>query len=115
MHIMQTMFTNEDTLIAITALGARLRAARIDKGDSQALFARRLGVSVPTLRDMEKGAPTVSVGAWAAALWMLSRLSDLDPVLEKQESLFERAARARKPRQRAAKGKQVLRTIRGAG
>ena len=101
------MFSNEDTLHAVTTLGARLRAARIEKGDSQVLFAKRLGVSVPTLRDMEKGSLTVSVGAWAAALWMLSRLSDLDPVLEKQESLFERAARAQKPRQRAARGKRT--------
>lgn len=98
------MFSNEDTLHAIADLGARLRAARIEKGDSQALFAGRLGVSIPTLRDMEKGSLTVSVGAWAAALWMLSRLSDLDQVLVKQVSLFERGARAQKPRQRAAKG-----------
>lgn len=109
------MFSNEDTLHTIAALGARLRTARIDKGDSQALFAQRLGVSVPTLRDMEKGSLTVSVGTWAAALWMLSRLSDLDPVLQKQESLFERAARAQKPRQRASKGKPTLRSIRGTG
>ncbi len=106
------MFTNEETARAIAMLGARLRAARIDKGDSQALFAKRLGVSIPTLRDMEKGSLTVSVGAWAAAFWMLSRLADLDPVLEKQESLFERAARAQKPRQRVAKGKQKSRATR---
>lgn len=103
---MQAMFSNDDTLYALVTIGVRLRAARIEKGDSQALFAKRLGVSVPTLRDMEKGSLTVSVGAWAAALWMLSRLSDLDSVLEKQESLFERAAREQKPRQRAAKGKR---------
>ncbi|MDP1610491.1 MAG: helix-turn-helix transcriptional regulator [Sulfuritalea sp.] len=109
------MFSNEDTLHAIATLGARLRTARIDKGDSQALFAKRLGVSVPTLRDMETGSLTVSVGAWAAALWMLSRLSDLDPVLQKQESLFERAARAPKPRQRASKGKSTLPAGRGTG
>ena len=109
------MFSNEDTLHTIASLGARLRTARIDKGDSQALFAKRLGVSVPTLRDMEKGSLTVSVGAWAAALWMLSRLSDLDPVLQKQESLFERAARAQKQRQRASKGKQTLRATKVTG
>lgn len=109
------MFSNEDTLHTIAALGARLRTARIDKGDSQALFAKRLGVSVPTLRDMEKGSLTVSIGAWVAALWMLSRLFDLDSVLQKQESLFERAARAQKPRQRASKAKPALRVVRGTG
>ena len=109
------MFSNEDTLHTIAALGARLRTARIDKGDSQALFAKRLGVSVPTLRDMEKGSLTVSIGAWVAALWMLSRLFDLDSVLQKQESLFERAARAQKPRQRASKAKPALRVVRGPG
>jgi len=100
------MFANEETVRALAALGARLRAARIAKGDSQALFATRLGVSVPTLHDMEKGLPRAAIGTWAAALWMLSRLSDLDRVLEASESLFERGARQRKPRQRASRAKR---------
>ncbi|MDP2794041.1 MAG: helix-turn-helix transcriptional regulator [Sulfurisoma sp.] len=97
------MFSNDETARTLASLGARLRMARLDRGDSQAMFATRIGVSIPTLRDMEKGVPTVAVGAWMAALWMLSRMSDADRVLEKQESLFARAARSPKPRQRASR------------
>lgn len=99
------MFSNDDTTHALAALGTRLRSARIDKGDSQALFAQRIGVSVPTLRDMETGSATVSVGNWMAALWMLSRLADAERVLEQQESLFARAAKAAQPRRRASRSR----------
>jgi transcriptional regulator with XRE-family HTH domain len=95
------MFFNIDISDALLALGARLRQARIVKGDSQAVFARRIGVSIPTLRDLEQGNPRVSVGAWGAALWALSRLPDLDAVLQPQESLFEQLARQPAARQRA--------------
>ena len=101
--MMQPMFSNKDTTNALVALGERLRTTRIARGDSQALFAHRLGVAIPTLRAMEQGLPTVAVGAWVAALWMLSRIEDIERVLEKQESLFERAASPRKPRIRVAR------------
>lgn len=66
------------------------------------LFAERIGVSVPTLRAMERGAPTVQVGAWVAALWALDRLGDLAGVLAKREDLLDRArASAKRPRRRA--------------
>jgi transcriptional regulator with XRE-family HTH domain len=95
------MFSNSEISDALYTLGGRLRQARIAKGDSQAVFARRIGVSVPTLRDLEQGSPRVSVGAWGAALWALSRLPDLDTLLQPQESLFEQFARQPVVRQRA--------------
>lgn len=95
------MFSNTEILDSLLALGNRLRQARITKGDSQSVFARRIGVSVPTLRDLEQGNPRVSVGVWGAALWTLSRLPDLDTVLQPQESLFEQFARQPAARQRA--------------
>jgi transcriptional regulator with XRE-family HTH domain len=98
---MQTMFSNDNIDQSLHLLGQRLRTARLAKGDSQAAFSARLGVSIPTLRDMEQGSPTVSVGAWAAALWLLSRLRDLDSLLEQRESLFAQLERPRRVRQRA--------------
>jgi transcriptional regulator with XRE-family HTH domain len=95
------MFSNTEISTALLSLGGRLRQARIAKGDGQAVFARRIGVSVPTLRDLEQGNPRVSVGTWGAALWALSRLPDLDTVLQPQESLFEQFARQPVARQRA--------------
>lgn len=98
---MEIMFISSDIDQSLGLLGQRLRSARLTKGDTQAAFAARLGVSVPTLRDMEQGSPTVSVGAWAAALWVLSRLRDLDHLLEQQESLFAQLERPGRVRQRA--------------
>lgn len=95
------MFSNSETANALSSLGERLRATRLAKGDSQSVFAGRLGVSIPTLREMEQGAPSVGIGAWVAALWVLSRLRELDALLMPQESLFAQLERPRQLRQRA--------------
>ena len=98
---MQTMVSVSESSAALAALGQRLRAARVARNQAMALFAARIGVSVPTLRDMERGAPTVQVGTWANALWALDRLDDLAPVLAERVSLLERArAAAQAPRKR---------------
>lgn len=89
-------------------LGKRLREARLEKNESQERFSARLGISVPTLRKMEKGDPTCSVGLWAEALFILDRPTDLDALLEKTQSLFDRRDdSSRQKRQRASKRKGV--------
>jgi transcriptional regulator with XRE-family HTH domain len=89
---------------ALAQLGARLRAARLARDESMAVFAQRLGVSVPTLRAMERGADTVAIGYWANALWALDRISELDAVLVPAESLLDIARRAgQRSRQRASR------------
>ena len=87
------VYISESTT-SLTGLGSRLRAARIARNESMAVFAARIGASVPTLRAMERGAPTVQIGTWANALWALDRLEDLAPVLAARESLLD-VARAR--------------------
>ena len=69
-------------------LGSRLRAERLRRNDTQTIFAARLGISVPTLRKMESGDPTVLVGYWWAALNVLDRVGDLDAILAAPEDLF---------------------------
>lgn len=88
------------------SLGTRLKDARLERDESQQRFAARLSVSVPTLRKMEKGDPTVAVGTWAQALWLLDRLEDLDKVLA-ATSLFAEWDKSRAPqkRRRASKRK----------
>jgi hypothetical protein len=71
------------------------------------IFAQRLGVSVGTVRAMERGAPTVQVGAWLNALWILNGLETLTHVLEPRESLLERIrAQEKGQRRRASKRRQ---------
>ena len=72
----------------LQALGARLRAERLKRNDTQAMFAARIGVSVPTVRKMECGDPSVIVGYWVVALDLLDRTEDLDAVLAPPEDLF---------------------------
>jgi transcriptional regulator with XRE-family HTH domain len=88
----------------LSELGKRLRAARIERNDTMDVFAQRLAVSVGTVRAMERGAPTVQVGAWLNALWILNQLETVTRVLEPQESLLDRIrAQEKRRRQRASR------------
>ena len=88
----------------LSELGKRLRAARIERNDTMEVFAQRLGVSVGTVRAMERGAPTVQIGAWLNALWILNQLDTVTRVLEPQESLLDRIrAQEKRRRQRASR------------
>ncbi|WP_024333198.1 helix-turn-helix transcriptional regulator [Desulfotignum balticum] len=73
---------------ALKNLGQRLKTARLARNDSQKEFAWRIGVSIPTLQNMEQGKPTVAIGTWIKALNMLDRLDDLNRLLAPEESLF---------------------------
>jgi len=61
-------------------LGEGLKIARQRRRQSQMDFAERLMVSRATLQRMEGGDPTVALGAWVTAAWLLGRLSDLQGV-----------------------------------
>ena len=83
-------------------LGSRLRAERLRRNETQALFAARIGVSVPTLRKMESGDPTVMVGYWSTALEVLDRAGDLDAILAEPEDLFAKYEQMKAPSRRRA-------------
>ena len=93
--------------IALKELGQRLRDARLARNDPMAIFAERLGVSERTVRAMEQGRPTVQVGTWVQALWVLDALESLDRILESQESLLDRARRMHEPRRQRASRRQL--------
>lgn len=81
-------------------LGQRLRALRVQRNETQAVFSARIGVAVPTLRDMEQGKPTVQIGAWVNAIWALGRLTDLDPLLAVRTNIFDRIAEQQQPQRK---------------
>ena len=58
-------------LAALQTLGGHLVLARLRRRESQRQWAARLGVSVPTLIRMERGDPSVSMGVYASALWLV--------------------------------------------
>ena len=108
------MFCNSEIEESLIAMGARVRKLRLAKGDSQAVFAMRLGVSVPTLRELEQGSPAVGIGVFVAALWALSRLADLDSILASQESLFAQLKRQPRERKRSPRRSKAKATISSA-
>ena len=63
-------------------------------------WAARLQVSVPTLMRMEKGDPTVSMGVYATALWILDRHQALAQAADPKEDLAALEAEIRQAVQR---------------
>ena len=53
---------SSSTLSVLNTLGAMIKAARLERGMSQAELSRRLGVSRYTVIALEKGDPKVGVG-----------------------------------------------------
>lgn len=100
MAIMETMVSIENS--TLERLGARLRGERLARNESQARFAARLGISVPTLRRMEQGDPSAQIGYWLAALAILGRSQEADALLAPRQSLFD-AVTPRPPRRRRAR------------
>lgn len=92
------MFTlTDDEEEAVQRLGSRLRRRRLMLEERQVTAAARLGVSLPTLRKLEQGSPTVAIGTWVRAIRLYGSLGDLESLLT--ESLFDEAAdRQRAPR-----------------
>lgn len=80
-----------ETHDVLRSWGDRLRIQRLDRNEPMKIFAERIGVSEGTLRAMERGLPTVAVGSWINALAALDRIDDVNGVLERHESLIERA------------------------
>ena len=58
---------------ALGRLGENLAIARVRRRESQREWAKRLGVSVPTLIRLERGDPGVAMGIYATALWLIGR------------------------------------------
>jgi hypothetical protein len=60
-------------LVSLELLGEHLRLGRKRRKESLRSWALRMNVSVPTLTGMERGAPRVSMGVYATALWLMGR------------------------------------------
>lgn len=61
----------------LEALGDNLALARKRRCESRKVWAQRIGISEPTLTRLEQGDPSVSLGAYATALWLMGRASAL--------------------------------------
>jgi transcriptional regulator with XRE-family HTH domain len=62
---------------ALPELGAAIRVARVRRRWSAQEFASRLGVTLPTLRKLERGDPGVALATFVWLIGLLDRLRDL--------------------------------------
>jgi transcriptional regulator with XRE-family HTH domain len=88
----------------LARLGERIRTARLRRQLSAKLVAERAGMSVMTLRKVERGGMGVTIGAYIAVLHVLGLDNDLDAVAavdslgrELQDAALPQRARARNP------------------
>ena len=85
---------------ALARLGADLATARKRRKQSLRAWATRLQVSVPTLMRLEKGDPTVSMGVYATALWMINRHGALAQLADPKEDVAALEAEVQRASQR---------------
>jgi hypothetical protein len=75
------------SLKAFQMLGADMALARQRRKESRKTWAQRMNVSIPTLIRMEKGEPTVAMGVYATALWLIGRTDALSALANPKEDL----------------------------
>jgi len=76
-----------DAASSLIKLGEHLALARVRRNESQKQWAIRIGVSVPTLIRMENGAPSVSMGVYMTALWLLGLSRSLGEIAGPEKDL----------------------------
>ena len=69
-----------DTQQVLVKMGANIRKARLRRNLKAEFIAEQANISTDTLTSIEKGAPTVSIGAYAAGLAVLEIDKDLQLV-----------------------------------
>lgn len=92
-------------LAHLRLLGENLSIARKRRREPLKSWAQRIGVSEPTLIRMEKGDPSVSMGVYATALWLIGRSQAITELAAPEHDLgaleeVVRAAKARSTRKR---------------
>ncbi|MDZ4259799.1 MAG: helix-turn-helix domain-containing protein [Gemmatimonadales bacterium] len=69
----------------IRRLGRSIRVARLRRRWTQALLAEKVGVSTPTIQNLERGKPGVSLGVLVTVLWALGLEDALAPLMDPAE------------------------------
>lgn len=91
---------------SLKRLGNDLRTARLRRNLTLAAVAEKIGTSIKTVQDAEKGKPSTGVAVYVALLWATDLLQQLDEVaLPERDEEGRRLALAReKTRARSKTG-----------
>jgi transcriptional regulator with XRE-family HTH domain len=76
---------------ALASLGETVRLARRRRRQTAADLAARLDVSLPTFRKLERGDPSVSLGTFVTALWLLDLLDNFTQAIHPDRDRTELA------------------------
>ena len=91
--------------VQLQLLGENLSIARKRRREPLRVWAQRIGVSEPTLMRLEKGDPSVSMGAYATALWLMGRGQALGELAAPEHDLGALDAAVRVAQARAVRRK----------
>lgn len=81
----KTVALTPDAEKILEKTGARIKRARLRRNIKAEILAEHAGISIGTLNAVEKGVPTVSIGAYVAVLSMLGMEKDLEKVALDEE------------------------------
>ncbi|PIG08176.1 helix-turn-helix domain-containing protein [Comamonas sp. 26] len=73
-------------LAQIEQLAQSIVAQRKSRGETQAQWASKLGISQPTMARIERGDPAVAMATYVSCLWQLNPALDLGQLLPAQVS-----------------------------
>lgn len=85
----------------IEQLALNIVIARKRRGESQAQWAKRLGISQPTMARIERGDPSVAMASYVMCIWLINPaagLADLIAPLNDLAALEKEVARVRAKR-----------------
>lgn len=91
----------------IELLGQHIAIARKRRGETQSQWAKRLGVSQPTMARIERGDPSVAMASYVMCMWLVNPAVGLAQLIAPQNDLaalereVKRVRRPRKPAQSA--------------
>lgn len=89
---------------AVQDLGERIKLARQRRKIRQVDLAARAGITTKTLRRLEGGELGTGIGVYAAVLWGLGLLGDLDAVADPDTDLEGRTLEAARRGERVRPG-----------
>src|SRR3990167_1842769 len=93
---------------ALTALGQRIRIARLRRGLRLVDVAERVGASRIVISAAEKGKSTVAISTYLGALWVLGLLDDVSKVADPDHDMHGKTLESLRAPKTAAKRKQEL-------
>ena len=103
------MINNETSIKSLLLqLGERLKEARLDRNESQELFAQRLGLTRQSYGKMEKGSGRTLIGNWLTASSILGMLDGWQDVLAEKEDLFAKFEKKTGKRRAGGRRKRLL-------